>query len=198
MRPRKVATMFERLNESARSAIVEAEQIALELRSSTIDVGHLFYGLAHTREDTAGKPLHDSGITPSVVRHLLPHREAPDSETIDADSLRALGIDFDGVRSAVEKTFGSGALDSAADRRGGAAPSRRPHFTVEAKKALEQSLRVALELHEKTIVPGHLLLALLRLDDDFVSEVVARSTTNVAGLSSMVLAAMAGPSARSA
>ncbi len=190
--------MFERLNESARSAIVDAERIAIELRSSTIDVGHLFYGLAHTREDTAGKPLHDSGVTPGVVRQLLPHYGAADSGAIDADSLRAIGIDFEVVRSAVESTFGPGALESAADRRAGSRPTRRPHFTLEAKKALEQSLRVALELHDKTIVPGHLLLALLRLDDDFVSDVLARSTTNIAGLSSTVLAALAGPSARSA
>jgi len=190
--------MFERLNASARAAIKESEEIAIELRSSTIDVGHLFYGLARTREETAGVPLHDSGITPDVVRQLLPHRDAPESGAIDADSLRALGIDFDGVRNVVERTFGSGALESAADRRGGSAPLRRPHFTVEAKRALAQSLRVATELHHKTIVPGHLLLALLRLDNDFVSEVIVRSTTNVAGLSSTVLAALAGPSARSA
>jgi ATP-dependent Clp protease ATP-binding subunit ClpA len=186
-------TMFERLSESARAAIVGAEEIAIELRSSTIDVGHLLYGLAEGREDTAGTPLHEAGITPNAVRQLLPRVNAP-MKDLDTEALRAIGIDYDGVRAAVEKTFGEGALESAADRRGGDASTRRPRFTVEAKKSLEQGLRVSEELHNKVITPGHLLLGLLRLDDDFVSTAVARSTTSVAGLSSAVLATLAGPS----
>jgi ATP-dependent Clp protease ATP-binding subunit ClpA len=185
--------MFERLNESARAAIVEAEEIAVKLNSRSIDVGHLLYGLAESHEDTAGKPLNDHGITASAVRQLLPRSNADLSEGVDAESLRTIGIDYEGVRAAVEKTFGEGALESAADRRGGDAITRRPRFTIEAKKALEQALRVSSELHNKDIRPGHLLLGLLRVDDDFVSDVIARSTTSIAGLSSSVFAALARP-----
>jgi ATP-dependent Clp protease ATP-binding subunit ClpA len=185
--------MFERLNESARAAIVGAQDIAIELGSNTIDVGHLLYGLAEGREETAGKPLHDCGVTPEAVRQLLPHSRVPASEDVDAESLRAIGIDYEEVRSTVGKTFGEGALSAAADRRSEGS-TRKPPFTPELKRSLEQGLRVCLELHNKIIAPGHLLLGALRLDDDFVSDVVARSNTSVAGLSSTVLAALAGAS----
>jgi ATP-dependent Clp protease ATP-binding subunit ClpA len=185
--------MFERLNESARAAIVAAEEIAVELNSQSIDIGHLLYGLAEGREDTAGKPLNDHRITAHAVRQLLPHSNAPVSGGVDAESLRAIGVDYNGVRAAVEKTFGEGALDSAADRRGGDVVTKRPRFTVEAKKSLEQAMRVSEELHTKVIMPGHLLLGLLRVDDDFISNVIARSTTSIAGLSASVFGALARP-----
>jgi hypothetical protein len=46
---------------------------------------------------------------------------------------------------------------------------------------------VAVELHHTTMKPGRLLLGLLRLDDEFVSQAVERSDTTVAGLSAAVL-----------
>jgi ATP-dependent Clp protease ATP-binding subunit ClpA len=48
-------------------------------------------------------------------------------------------------------------------------------------------LRVALELHDRRIRPGHLLLALLRLDDQSISRVVEQQGASVAGLSATVL-----------
>jgi ATP-dependent Clp protease ATP-binding subunit ClpA len=91
------------------------------------------------------------------------------------------------VRSAVEATFGPGALDAAPDRRVSPSAAGRPHFSPEAKRTIEQSLRVALELHQKTIKPGHVLLGLLRLNDEFVTSVLAKSQANVAALSASVL-----------
>jgi len=46
---------------------------------------------------------------------------------------------------------------------------------------------VALELHHKSIMPGHILLALLRLDSEFVSNVIESADTTVAALSASVL-----------
>jgi ATP-dependent Clp protease ATP-binding subunit ClpA len=179
--------MFERLTEGARAALVEAQDLALELNSPTIDVGHLLYGLAEGREETAGKALRENGITGAVVRRLLPRGEHDRPGPIDTASLESIGIDYDGVRSAVEATFGTGALDRAPDRRTLTPATRKPPFSAETKRSLEQSLRVALELHEKKIKPGHVLLGLLRINDDFVTSVLEESKHNVAGLSSVVL-----------
>lgn len=183
--------MFERFTESARAVLVEAQDLAVELYAPAIDVGFVFYGCAQLREETAGKPLHERGITGASIRQLLPRGDEPARGTIDAASLEAIGIDLADVRHSVEETFGPGALDAAPDRRNIAVSRRRPPFTPEAKRALEQSLRVALELHDKRLEPGHLLLGLLRLNDGFISGVIERSGTTVAGLSSAVLTQLA-------
>ena len=86
-----------------------------------------------------------------------------------------------------EETFGAGALEAAPDRRLPTGRTRKPPFTPEAKRSLELAFRVALELHHKTIAPGHLLLSLLRLDDEFVVSTVEQSGTTVADLSAAVL-----------
>ena len=179
--------MFERFTEGARAALVEAEELAMEMDSRTIEVGHLLYGLSQGREETAGRPLRDSGVA-AVAKRRLMHRGGHEQlGPIDVASLESIGIDYDGVRSAVEATFGAGALEAAPDRRVSSPHSARPRFSDAAKRSLEQSLRVALELHEKRIKPGHVLLGLLRVNDEFVASVLDESKVNVAGLSSAVL-----------
>lgn len=180
--------MFERFTEPSRAVLVEAEQVAIELGSPYLGAGHLLYGCAEGREETAGRPLHDAGITGAVIRPVLPRGEHRSAAEIDADALRALGIELDAVRASVEETFGVGALDGAPDRRLPTGRVRKPHFTREAKRSLELGLRVVTELHHKRIAPGHLLLGLLRLDDEFVTGVVERSGASVAALSAAVLA----------
>jgi len=179
--------MFERFTEGSRTVLVEAHHLAADLGSSYVGVAHLLYGCADGREETAGGPLRDCGITSAYVRGRLPRRTDQRSTTIDPDALRAIGIDFDGVRAAVEALFGPGALDDAADRRSSTGRVRKPPFSPQAKRAIEHSLRVALELHHCSIVPGHLLLALLRLADDFVLSALDESGTTVAELSAAVL-----------
>jgi hypothetical protein len=46
-------------------------------------------------------------------------------------------------------------------------------------------------LHQPQIVPGHLLLGLLRLDNDFISNLIEESGTSVAALSAAVLTSLA-------
>ncbi len=177
--------MFEHFTEPSRAVLVEAHDVAVELGSRHLDVGHLLYGCADTREETAGRPLRDAGITSTLIRQTLPHGEEPRPGQIDPAALCALGIDYDDIRDAVERTFGPGALESAPDRRASSGRGRKPRFTPDAKRSLEQALRVALELR---IEPGHLLLGLLRLDDAFMSATIERSGTTVAALSAAVLA----------
>jgi ATP-dependent Clp protease ATP-binding subunit ClpA len=184
--------MFERFTEGARAVLVEAQDLALELGSSHIDVGHVLYGCAEVREESAGRPLRDSGITALSIRRMLPRADGQASARVDPEALRAIGIDYDGVRAAAEETFGPGALDAAPDRRVSAGKARKPPFTPEAKRSLELALRVAVELHHGSMMPGHLLLGLLRLDDEFVSQAVEQSGATVAGLSAAVLARVSG------
>jgi hypothetical protein len=179
--------MFERFTEGSRLALVEAQDVALELGAGHIGIAHVLYGCAEGREETAGRPLRDCGITTASIRLRLSRGDAISGGHVDPEALRAIGIDFERVRNAVEETFGVGALEAAADRRVPAGNTRKPPFTPEAKRSLELAFRVALELHHKTIAPGHLLLSLLRLDDDFVVRTVEQSDTTVADLSAAVL-----------
>jgi hypothetical protein len=188
-------TMFERFSEPARAVVVMAEAVATEMRSPYLTPGHLLYGCAEVREETAGRPLRDSGVTESLIRRTLPRSADVADGPIDPDALRAIGIDYDGVRSAVEQTFGSGALESAPDRRLSSDRVRRPRFTPEAKRSLQLSLRVAVELRDRRIRPGHLLLGLLRLNDDLITGVVEQSGTSVASLSATVLTRLAAEAA---
>jgi ATP-dependent Clp protease ATP-binding subunit ClpA len=178
--------MFERFTEGSRAVLVEAQDLAIELGVAYIGVAHVLYGCAEGREETAGRPLRECGITAASIRRQLPRNHDISKSHVDPEALRAIGIDFERVRTAVEETFGAGALESAPDRRV-PGPTRKPPFTPSAKRSLELAFRVALELHHKTIAPGHMLLSLLRLDDEFVVNTVEQSDTTVAALSAAVL-----------
>jgi ATP-dependent Clp protease ATP-binding subunit ClpA len=185
--------MFERFTAESKAILVEAQDAALDVGAACITPAHLFYGCAHGRARTAGEPLHEYGITGESIFRLLPRSSgssgasSADSSDIDPQALKAIGIDYERVRRAVNKTFGEGALESSPDRRARAANSRRPPFTTEAKRSLELSLRVALELHERRIRPGHILLGLLRLNDEQISIFVEQQGATVARLSATVL-----------
>jgi hypothetical protein len=115
---------------------------------------------------------------------------------LDRDALAAIGIDLDEVQARIEATFGPGALNRAVPRGQGHPARRRllrrgrrgpagtrpgrsgpPHripFTPRAKKVLELSLREALELGDNYIGMEHLALALLRIRDGAVPELLNR------------------------
>ena len=188
--------MFERFTQEAKAVLVSAQDVAIELGVGYISPAHILYGCAEGRESTAGEPLRAAGITAESIRRLLSRAETPPDEDVDVEALRAIGIDFEGVRAVVEETFGSGSLQSAPDRRAAATKVHRPPFTPEAKLALELSLRVALELHDRRIRPGHLLLGLLRLDNDFISVAVQQNGATIAGISAAVLESVDGESLR--
>jgi ATP-dependent Clp protease ATP-binding subunit ClpA len=179
--------MFERFTTEAKAVLVEAQDAAIDYGSTYITPAHLLYGCAKGRESTAGEPLHDCGITGESVISVLPRDVKFSEPDIDPDALRAIGIDYERVRHAVDETFGEGALASSPDRRARATAGRRPPFTVDAKRSLEQSLRVAVELHDRNIRPGHLLLGLLRMNDETISRVVEEQGVSVASLSATVL-----------
>jgi hypothetical protein len=180
--------MFERFTEASRAVVVEAQDIAVELGARHIVACHLLYGCAEGREETAGRPLREAGISGMVVRRVLSRAVRPGSVAdLDVEALRAIGVDYDEVRSAVDRTFGAGALEAAPDRRIPIHGRGKPRLAPDAKRAFQLSLRVAVELRHKRIAPGHLLLGLLRVDDELVSSVIAESGASVAPLSAAVL-----------
>jgi ATP-dependent Clp protease ATP-binding subunit ClpA len=183
--------MFERFTESSKAVLVEAQDLAVELGARHISVAHLLYGCAEGREETAGQPLKECGVTVASIRRMLPHTPEQPAGQVDPEALSAIGIDYEGVRAAVEGTFGAGALENAPDRRVPATGTRKPPFTPNAKRSLELALRAAQELHQHHIAPGHLLLGLLRLDNEIVSSIVEESGTTVAALSAAVLTRLA-------
>jgi ATP-dependent Clp protease ATP-binding subunit ClpA len=90
---------------------------------------------------------------------------------LDAEALSALGIDLDAVRTTVEATFGTGALDRPAPGPR-EVPGHLP-FTPRAKKVLELSLREALAMKSKEIADGHIALGLLREGEGLAAKVLA-------------------------
>ena len=177
--------MFERFTPEARSVVTSAQGHARRLGHGWVGCEHLL--LAVTTSGTGlATLLEKAGVTGSAVEEALVAL-AGSGRSIGDDkvALAALGIDLDRVRSAVEETFGAGALDAVVTRRRrrprlrrsprGCAPS--PHslpFTPRAKRCLETALRESLRLHDRHIGPEHLVLALLARDDTMAWAALAR------------------------
>jgi ATP-dependent Clp protease ATP-binding subunit ClpA len=154
--------MFERFTSPARDAVIRAQQVARELRHPSIDTGHVLVALATNPPDIGTRALARVGFDPARARDALQRSVADSADALDhrdEEALRAVGIEVEDVRRAVEASFGRGALERARGRW-----LRRGHipFTPEAKKALELSLREALRLGDRHIGTEHLLLGLLR------------------------------------
>lgn len=104
--------------------------------------------------------------------------QARGTDLDDATALRAIGIDVDVVRAAVEESFGPGALERA--RAGGQRRRRRRRaigsghipFTRRAKKVLELSLREAVQLRHNDIGTEHVLLGLLREGEGLATQLL--------------------------
>jgi len=191
--------MFERFTTDAREVVVAAHDLARELGSPQIGTGHLLYGCAEQGDLATARPLRDYGVTPALIRRLLPGTGEGAPGEIDADSLRAIGIDYDVVQAAVAETFGPGALESAPDRRRPAGRRPRLRFSPAARESLRLAHGIAArELHHSALMPGHLLLGLLRLDDEFVLGVLDQAGTTVGELSAAVLTELSPPRQRPA
>jgi ATP-dependent Clp protease ATP-binding subunit ClpA len=154
--------MFERFSETARHAVVLAQEEARSLDSDHIGTEHLLIALAREPSIPACRALGGLGLDAPTLREDL--RRAPRPGEPDADALAVLGIDLDEVRRRVEASFGPGALDRGRRRRRPA--GRQLPFTATAKRSLELGLRQALARGDKSIGPQHLLLGLLQAEDD--------------------------------
>lgn len=135
--------MFERFTREARAVVEAAQRESQAAGASHVGAEHLLVAVAERCT-----PLLQ-GATPERLRALIAADEP------DAGALAAIGISLAEVRRSVEQTFGPGAWETP-PKRG------RPHFSPDAKRALELSLRESLELASRRIGPHELLLGLLR------------------------------------
>jgi ATP-dependent Clp protease ATP-binding subunit ClpA len=78
-------------------------------------------------------------------------------------------------------------LSSANESAGQIVPNTSPPLSRGSNDALNLAVRVAEELHQPEVRPGHLLLALLRQDAETVSEAIESCNTDRSGLSAAVL-----------
>ncbi|MEU4220303.1 Clp protease N-terminal domain-containing protein [Actinoplanes sp. NPDC026623] len=107
----------------------------------------------------------------------------------DAAALKAIGIDLDAVRRAIEENFGPGALrlprNAPPKRRGLLGRLRgggRTPFSPRAKKVLELSLREALRLKHNFIAPEHILLGILREGRGLAVQILTEAQVDLARL----------------
>ncbi|GAA0809729.1 Clp protease N-terminal domain-containing protein [Spirilliplanes yamanashiensis] len=167
--------MFERFTQAARDAVVRAQT---EARS--LDHGHI--GTEHLLLALLGSGLAVPGLTYERVRAEVRDRVRvtpdvqPDRDEADAAALRAIGIDLDQVRRAIEENFGVGALHlprPAPKKSWWRRASGHVPFTPRAKKVLELSLREAIRLKQNFIAPEHIMLGVLREDGGLAALIMA-------------------------
>ncbi|MFF4006492.1 Clp protease N-terminal domain-containing protein [Streptomyces sp. NPDC001717] len=160
--------MFERFTSEARSTVKGAVDEARQAGAATVTEEHLLLSLL------ALGALDPLGVDrAAVTADLAAARRRGGMSRADEEALADLGIDLAEIISRVEETHGEGALSSPAPRKrtlgsslrsalGRPEPeARHVPFTQGAKKALEQSLRIALGRKDRHIGTLHLLLALL-------------------------------------
>jgi ATP-dependent Clp protease ATP-binding subunit ClpA len=169
--------MFERFTHGARAVVVGAQEQARELGHSTIGTEHLLLALLATGSGAA-QVLRQAGIDRDPVRDAIVHHvgdrgtepTTADRDAEDAAALKAIGIDLEAVRAAIEENFGAGSLrlpHPASKKRGifgkqYYTTSGHIPFSKRNKKVLELSLREALRLKQKFIAPEHIMLGMLR------------------------------------
>lgn len=156
--------MFERFSDGARQAVAYAQENARRLGHGYIGTEHLLLGLLDQPQALAGRLLAEHGLAKADAERTVLALAGDGEEELDAEALTSIGIDLTAVRDRVEATFGAGALDRSARRRGRRADkpvTGHIPFTRRAKKSLELALRAAERLHHPYIGDGHLLLGLL-------------------------------------
>jgi ATP-dependent Clp protease ATP-binding subunit ClpA len=183
--------MFERFTAGAREAVVQAQEVARDLGDPRITPAHLVLALA-----SGNDPVADLLATHGADRETLLDRF--DGDGLDPTALAALGIDLDAVRRRADTVFGAGALDRADRDRAARGPRRTSGhlpFTRDAKKTLEVALREAIRLQQRRIEAGHVLLAVIRLDDTDGHALLRRCGVDPAALAADVTARLAADAA---
>ena len=193
--------MFERFTRAAREAVVRAQAEAQELHQAPIGTEHVLLALLIDPAGAvaAAPALKAKGVDAGYVRAEIirrvgrgtaPHSDpAADADAEDAAALKAIGIDLDAVRRAIEENFGPGALrlprETAPKRRGllrRLAGNAHTPYSARAKKVLELSLREAIRLKHNFIAPEHILLGLLREGEGLAAQILAEAGVDFAQL----------------
>jgi len=167
--------MFERFTHAARAVVAQAHEEAAALGHGRVDSEHLLLAVAAAGALPASLGIDQAGLRAAV-------EAAPAG--LDAQALATIGIDMDNVRRSVEQSFGPDALAA----RGGARRKGHVSFGPGAKRALEQSLREAVALRDRSIGPEHILLGLTSDPGGGMEHVLAICGTSSAALRAAVLA----------
>lgn len=125
---------FHRFTSRARDVVGRAQDEAYALGHNYLGTEHILLGLLRVEDGMAAK------------------------------ALASVGIDYEAVRAAVERTVGRGE---------GAISAGRLPFTPLSKKTLELALRESLALKHNYIGTEHILLGLLRENEGVAAEIVA-------------------------
>jgi ATP-dependent Clp protease ATP-binding subunit ClpA len=181
--------MFERFTADARAVVVAAQEEARRLGHDYIGTEHVLLALLADADGAVTRALAGDGVDAEFVRGDIvrrvgthpPDLSAAAAEQEDAEALKAIGIDLDQVRKAIEANFGAGALrlprDTEQQKKRGLfgrfyiAGGHIP-FTNRNKKVLELSLREALRLDQKFIAPEHIMLGLLREGEGLAAQIL--------------------------
>jgi ATP-dependent Clp protease ATP-binding subunit ClpA len=181
--------MFERFTEAARAVVMQAQFEARDLQHEHVGTEHLLLALLEDQAGAIAVALRDRGIDQIRVRDEIIKRVGrgqpgtdplPEADAEDAAALKAIGIDLNAVRRAIEESFGPGALQLPCAPE----PKRRgllrrfsggghTPFSGRAKKVLELSLREAVRLKHNFIAPEHIMLGLLREGDGLACRILA-------------------------
>ncbi len=126
-----------------------------------MDPEHLLLALLDREGSRASFALGALGVggrREAVRQALTEARRRAGLSRAEADALAGLGIDVSEIVARVEEAHGVGALSG--DRKDRRRWSGHRSFSKDAKKVLEQALRVAVDRHERWIGDEHVLLAL--------------------------------------
>ena len=198
--------MFERFTPEARDVVIRAQEETRALGHAWIGAEHLVLAVLARPAVSGASGLADLGLTYAGWKAAIVTAREPEPGlgTPDEVALQTLGIDLDEVRRRIEAGFGPGALDAGTQplaASGGrrlpwrkrdaecAAPAAHIPFSPAAKKALERSLRNALDLGDKSIGVEHMLLGILDAKSGPAVDLLAASGTTPDTVRAAVLAA---------
>ncbi|MEV5093618.1 Clp protease N-terminal domain-containing protein [Streptomyces rochei] len=153
--------MFERFTKDARDVVQGAVGHAEGARAQTVDPEHLLLAVLDREGSRASFALGALGVggrREAVRQALTEARRRAGLSRAEADALAGLGIDVSEIVARVEEAHGVGVLSG--DRKDRRRWSGHRSFSKDAKKVLEQALRVAVDRHERWIGDEHVLLAL--------------------------------------
>jgi ATP-dependent Clp protease ATP-binding subunit ClpA len=197
--------MFERFTHAARDAVIRAQAESRELHHPLIGTEHLLLALLRGDEQRGSghlaRLLAPQGVTADTVHDEIVRRVGRGASAVrdtaaDDAALRAIGIDINAVRRAIEDSFGPGALDlppAAAPKRRGLLRRVLPHhqpFSAKAKKSIELSLREALDLRHRELTEEHLLLGILREGTGLGAQILHEAGVDLHDLRAAVIAGL--------
>jgi len=204
--------MFERFTDAARDAVVGATVQAKDLQQSPVGTEHVLLALLADPESPVTVALRDTKVDERYVRAEIIRRvgtgSAPDARSLadadaeDAAALKAIGIDLDAVRRAIEESFGAGSLrlprDTEPKRRGRFSrfyASGHTPFSPRSKKVLELALREALRLKHNYIAREHIMLGILREGHGLAAQILAEAGVDFDRLRTELTRSLAGKAA---